>query len=776
MNVIFTQNSRAWGHMAHRFVVSLLASAGLLATAAMAAPPVENTGCILDQPTAPSGLNCTANDIQLSSPAITVIDPCSFSGDTAKLQVLVDITGTAQTRYDIGVWLSVDGDPNGDGSESGTCSVVSIPNNILDVDGNSTNIDADACGDVANTAAGPPDILQADMGTVDVLCLDSNSDGLIDVPVIVSWKQQSANDCSTSAEALPGTSAKCDASLAFSLDVPIPGRIIVNKTTAPQPDATSFGFTLAGPVSGIPGGFDGSEGFSLPHGGQFDSGTTVLFEGGLPAGDNYSVSETADALYDSIGVCVSDLGPGNTDPANIDLNSGETVTCTFTNTLKASQAGIFTVHKDFSDNSAASVLMTLTCTTGTIVDNTLDATETVPAVFTINGFDPGATCTATEAATPGYTQDNSDCQAAGHLADGGSCTMVNTVNTGSFTVFKDYNDATQTPVTVTASCTGGGTFTSNPLPAAPGAPAIFTYNGFTGNPTCTAVESAVPAGFTSNNADCQDNDPLGGSCVIVNSAIPPSVSASRATFTVNKTFTDGNTETAVTYNISCNTGVPLIQQQTAPAGIFAVEFVVEAFDQGELNCRVWESAVAGYSGVYAATSEFADASAVNSGEADTEGCFFDNVNSSDYESGPMNVCAIENSPDPVTISVTKDWVIDGSGGDVLNSDYNLTLLCGDDEFIDEVDATGTTDQTFDFEVVPDWDGGTDCTVDEDVFDDSVEVDNGCSALHVDIGEGDSCTITNTVFFEGIPTLSQYGLAMLALLMLGVGFVGFRRFV
>jgi hypothetical protein len=40
----------------------------------------------------------------------------------------------------------------------------------------------------------------------------------------------------------------------------------------------------------------------------------------------------------------------------------------------------------------------------------------------------------------------------------------------------------------------------------------------------------------------------------------------------------------------------------------------------------------------------------------------------------------------------------------------------------------------------------------------------------------TCTFTNTVFFEGIPTLSQYGLAVLVLLTLGVGFVGLRRFV
>ncbi|NNJ79124.1 MAG: IPTL-CTERM sorting domain-containing protein, partial [Xanthomonadales bacterium] len=39
-----------------------------------------------------------------------------------------------------------------------------------------------------------------------------------------------------------------------------------------------------------------------------------------------------------------------------------------------------------------------------------------------------------------------------------------------------------------------------------------------------------------------------------------------------------------------------------------------------------------------------------------------------------------------------------------------------------------------------------------------------------------CDVEGTVFFEGIPTLSQYGMAIMVLLMLGVGFVGMRRFV
>jgi hypothetical protein len=44
-----------------------------------------------------------------------------------------------------------------------------------------------------------------------------------------------------------------------------------------------------------------------------------------------------------------------------------------------------------------------------------------------------------------------------------------------------------------------------------------------------------------------------------------------------------------------------------------------------------------------------------------------------------------------------------------------------------------------------------------------------------INASDSCLITNTVFLEGIPTLGLYGAAILAVLLLGVGLVGFRRF-
>ena len=77
-------------------------------------------------------------------------------------------------------------------------------------------------------------------------------------------------------------------------------------------------------------------------------------------------------------------------------------------------------------------------------------------------------------------------------------------------------------------------------------------------------------------------------------------------------------------------------------------------------------------------------------------------------------------------------------------------------------------------VVPNYPSSS-CWVDENIVDDAIEVINGCMNISVSVGNPAECTITNTVFFEGIPTLNQYGLAIMALLMLGIGMVGFRRF-
>jgi len=88
--------------------------------------------------------------------------------------------------------------------------------------------------------------------------------------------------------------------------------------------------------------------------------------------------------------------------------------------------GTFTVNKEFSDNNAGSVTVTLSCSSGNIVANGLSASEGSPAVFSVIGFTQGATCTATESDTPGYSENDSDCQDNDPI--NGSCTMVNTLD------------------------------------------------------------------------------------------------------------------------------------------------------------------------------------------------------------------------------------------------------------------------------------------------------------------------------------------------------------
>ncbi|HMB58718.1 MAG TPA: IPTL-CTERM sorting domain-containing protein [Xanthomonadales bacterium] len=248
-------------------------------------------------------------------------------------------------------------------------------------------------------------------------------------------------------------------------------------------------------------------------------------------------------------------------------------------------------------------------------------------------------------------------------------------------------------------------------------------------------------------------------------------------FRVIKDFADDNpAEVEVTLN--CFTGLPITQSQTISEAQ-DVNFIVESFADGELDCNVTESDVTGYMASY-------DNGVGLSGE---------NCEYTDVVFGQVNTCTIINTPEPVEVSVYKDWIIEGEGGDSIDPYYRLVLACRGEivggsthgpsgiwrKELYSGGFLGTSDAEFNADVVPDWDGGTACWVLETVYDSAVEVNNGCGSnpfpgMNVELAGGDSCTVVNTVFFEGIPTLSQYGMAILALLMLGVGFVGFRRFV
>src|SRR5207248_11314608 len=95
------------------------------------------------------------------------------------------------------------------------------------------------------------------------------------------------------------------------------GKIVVKKVTDPSPDATdtSFSFTAGGGLS--------PTSFSLKN------GETKEFPGVNP-GNGYNVAETVPSGWDLTSATCDDGSP----VTNIDVGTGETVTCTFTNRLK----------------------------------------------------------------------------------------------------------------------------------------------------------------------------------------------------------------------------------------------------------------------------------------------------------------------------------------------------------------------------------------------------------------------------------------------------------
>jgi hypothetical protein len=239
-----------------------------------------------------------------------------------------------------------------------------------------------------------------------------------------------------------------------------------------------------------------------------------------------------------------------------------------------------------------------------------------------------------------------------------------------------------------------------------------------------------------------------------------------ARFAVTKEYSDGNPD-AITVTLTCNTGLPLEQSFEISDGN-PVEFVVHDFTDGEMDCEITETGTAS-----SYTPSFDNGSEVSS-----TSCSYVDVTSGSYS------CAITNLADPATYTVHKQWNLDDSYENTVELVANVTIVCDSEILADDaVEAAGEwwvhrtlLGQSDSASVEVDTsDGPAECVTGETILPSSVEVQNGCGQqTELSAGEDFSCMITNTVFFEGIPTLGQYGLAIMALLMLATGLVGFRR--
>lgn len=258
----------------------------------------------------------------------------------------------------------------------------------------------------------------------------------------------------------------------------------------------------------------------------------------------------------------------------------------------------------------------------------------------------------------------------------------------------------------------------------------------------------------------------------------PQAGGESARFVVQKQYLDGNDVTPVTLNIQCNTGLPLTQSKTVipnagPFGAFEVEFTVTSFTDGALDCSISESPIAGYAPGYECFSE-------GTCEATESACSFTAVSA-----GEQNLCTIRNQPDPVAVTVTKQWIQTREGLEVdrvADIELHCTgLLDGDGEWVQNEmhwrwDFDGDV-ASHTASVVPRFDGSTRCRTEETLYSSAVEAVSSCeNGIPIPAGAGSvNCTVSNAVFFEGIPTLDRFGLMLAAVLLLATGLIAVRRF-
>ena len=198
------------------------------------------------------GLNCTANDVQISgvarnpdgTPQLDILDDgCAYPGDTVTFEATFELVVTAKERHDVGIYFVRDGDPNDDGAVSGQCSIVTLPYQPdppwLDLDETNDPVPGtntasgiqDACGDIDKPAHSPMYFTV----TLSAACVDDDGDGYLNLPNCTSWRQSGANElCLSPVDAFPGAPSKCRCDMGFNVPIDVPPAVLaVTKTANP---------------------------------------------------------------------------------------------------------------------------------------------------------------------------------------------------------------------------------------------------------------------------------------------------------------------------------------------------------------------------------------------------------------------------------------------------------------------------------------------------------------------------------------------------------------
>jgi Mg-chelatase subunit ChlD len=454
--------------------------------------------------------------------------------------------------------------------------------------------------------------------------------------------------------------------------------------------------------------------------------------------------------------------------------------------------GQFTVKKDFIPNSGASVSVSLNCTSGAVSPASASASEASPAVFTVTGYEGNPTCTATESPIPTGYDSSGTCGAS---LSAGECTITNTLRSAQFVVKKDFIPDSGASVSVSLGCTSGAVSPASGS-ASEGSPAAFTVTGYEGNPTCTATESPIPAGYDSSGTCAAALS--AGACTITNTAMVGSITVVKnvvgdvpgsnwgftgpsGSFTLpagggQQTFSDlgagqytisETTKSGYTASVSCTSGdsgsdsviVDLgpgesvtctFVNSALPGSITVVKNVV-----GEVPGSNW--GFAGPSGSFTLpagggqqTFSDLDSGKYTISETTKDG-YAASVSCTSGDSGSDSVtvdlggdesiiCTFTNTLRSAQFTVNKDFIPD-SGASVT---VYLECTSGDVSPASDTASEGSP-AVF---TVKGYDGDPTCTATEDPIPDGYDSTGTCAAALLDSGE---CTITNTLPATPTPT-------------------------